>query len=94
MRWVPTVKVLYCLILSRRPLALPGFQEILDISIMARAQKLHEYLNKRADRLDEVCEHCQTKGAPKTLSYEYYPSAGGLAMDRLSFCSKKRRRRI
>jgi hypothetical protein len=60
---VPSVNELYETILSRQPLPLPGLEDGLIEKAWIRANRIHDYLLDRADRLEDDCLLCEKKKA-------------------------------
>ena len=63
MNKMPTVNELYETILSRSTLPLPGIEDALIEKAWERANRIHNYLIERADRMDEDCMLCEKKKA-------------------------------
>lgn len=84
---VPSVKDLYLTILERKPRPLPGFEEIVKRSAGLRAQKIHNYLLDRADRMEEDCLLCERKKARRSqIRYAYDTPWDDEPVEKL-FCS-------
>ena len=63
MNKMSTVNELYETILSRLTLPLPGIEDALIEKAWERANRIHNYLIERADRMDEDCMLCEKKKA-------------------------------
>jgi hypothetical protein len=60
---LPSVNELYETILSRDSLPLPGLEDALIEKAWERADRIHDYLLDRADRMEENCMLCEKKKA-------------------------------
>jgi hypothetical protein len=60
---IPSVNELYQTILSRQALPLPSLEDALIEKAWERANRIHDYLLDRADRMDEDCMLCEKKKA-------------------------------
>lgn len=69
---LPSVEELYETILERSSLPLPGCEDFLRKSAWVRANKIHNYLLDRADRLPEGCMLCGTKKARRSQTRYAY----------------------
>ncbi|MCJ7645712.1 hypothetical protein MUO65_02225 [bacterium] len=69
---VPSVNKLYETILSRSTLPLPGIEDALIEEAWQRANRIHDYLLERADRMDEDCMLCEKKKARQSQTRYAY----------------------
>lgn len=84
---VPTVEELYKTIISRSALPLPGMEEICRIKALERAERIHNYLCERADRLEEDCIQCGRKKARRSLIRFAYDTPWDEEPEAKLFCS-------
>ena len=69
---MPSVNELYETILSRSTLPLPGIEDALIEKAWERANRIHNYLIERADRMDEDCMLCEKKKARQSQTRYAY----------------------
>jgi hypothetical protein len=68
MEKVPSVNELYETILRRSVLPLPGLEDPLVERAWERANRIHDYLLDRSDRLDTECSNCGDRLARRSFT--------------------------
>jgi len=77
------------IIKQRSSLALPGFEfDVLDAQVK-RTKRIADYLENRADRMDQLCETCREKTAKKSICREYFDSPWDTEGEVQYFCSEE-----
>jgi hypothetical protein len=72
MKELPSVNELYETILSRSTLPLPGIEDGLIEKAWKRANRIHDYLEDRADRMEEDCQLCEKNKARRSQARYAY----------------------
>ena len=73
----------------RCKLILPGFEDIVVPSMVARAKRIADYLEERVDRMDQLCEMCREKNAKESIYGEYFDSPWDTEGEMQHFCSEE-----
>jgi len=84
---VPSVNKLYEIILSRSSLPLPGLEDTLIEKAWKRANRIHNYILDRADRLEEDCMLCGERKARRSQIRHAYDTPWEDEPSEKLFCS-------
>jgi hypothetical protein len=84
---IPSAEQLYETLLERSSLPLPGLEDAIKEMTWRRASTIHDYLENRADRLDEDCILCYEKKARRSHTRYVYETPWDDKETEKPFCS-------